>query len=193
MIDDDVKIIPFCVPFSSIDDVDSAFGIVGTITLRGRSAVVWFGWGAIEPAIEGGDVGIAMDAEGVVSVGNGRPPMGSLELSMPPVIQNSRPERISSTQLLGGSSEGDMILGHQISERLAKRIGWPIFVSCSLGGWAGDASGTFEGGYTIASPASSMGYDDSMQRHTTALAEREVSRILLRQLEHLDSNIKTQY
>ena len=151
--------------------------------------VVCFGWGAVESAIKGDVVGIAMDAEGVFSVGNGRPPMDSFELSMLSVIQNSRPERVSLTQLLVGLSEGDIILGHQISARLTKRIGWPI--SCSLGGWAGDASGTFERGYTIASPALSMGYDDSMQWHTTSLAEREVSQIILRQLKHLDSNIKT--
>lgn len=68
-----VKIIPFCVPLpssltflptdhahsssstSSSRTVDSGFGIVGTITLRGRSAVVWFGWGAIEAVAGSGE------------------------------------------------------------------------------------------------------------------------------------------
>ena len=47
----------------------SSYGIVGTITLRGKSAVVWFGWGDIEP---GGSSDIVTEKEdGVVSVGNG--------------------------------------------------------------------------------------------------------------------------
>jgi hypothetical protein len=161
---DDVKFIPFCVPLSSIDDI----GIVGIITIRSSSAVIWFGWGAIEAVGE-------QDVVNNCSVGNGRPPMGSLALSMPPY--NSRQNEVSSTQLLGGMSEDDMILGHQISARLAKRIGWPIFVSCSFGGWAGDSGGSVEGGAAI--PVSSAGYDDSTQRHAIGLAEREISRILM--------------
>jgi hypothetical protein len=48
-VDDDVRIIPFCVPLDAANDnniaggsssTSSSFGIVGTITLRGRSAVV---------------------------------------------------------------------------------------------------------------------------------------------------------
>lgn len=152
-----VKFIPFCVPLSSIDDI----GIVGMITIRSSSAVIWFGWGAIEAVGE-------EDVVNNVTVGNGRPPMGSLALSMPP--SDSRQNGVSSTQLLGGMSEDDMILGHQISARLAKRIGWPIFVSCSFGGWAGDSGGSVEDG----------GFDDSTQRqHAVVLAERELSRILL--------------
>lgn len=60
--DNRVKIIPFCVPIPStasfiaaaaaganntVNNDDSKAGIVGTITLRGLSAVVWFGWGDI--------------------------------------------------------------------------------------------------------------------------------------------------
>jgi hypothetical protein len=163
----DVKFIPFCVPLSSIDDI----GIVGIITIRSSSAVIWFGWGAIE-AVGEEDV-VNNDDDGCYSVGNGRPPMGSLALSMPPY--NSRQNEVSSTQLLGGMSEDDMILGHQISARLAKRIGWPIFVSCSFGGWAGDSGGSIKGGAAV----SSAGYDDSTQRHAVSLAEREISRILM--------------
>ena len=112
--------------------------------------------------------------------------MGSLALSMPPLFQStSRNDGIPSTLLLGGSSEEDMILGQQISSRLAKRVGWPIFVSCSFSGWGGDMAGWAsgadgsEGGASMASPALSAGYDDSMSQHAAALAEREVSRILL--------------
>ncbi len=105
-VDKDVRIIPSCVPLDAADDnnivgrsssTSSSFRIVGTITLRGRSAVVWFGWGGIEKTTCDGDN--YNDGSGVVTmmtttenedgifsiiVGNGRPPMGLLALSMPP-------------------------------------------------------------------------------------------------------------
>ena len=89
--------------------------------------------------------------DGVFSivVGNGRLPMGLLALSMPPRnVQGVNATAVSSTQLLGGSSEDNMILGHQVSARLARRVGWPIFVLCSLCGWGGDqgAEGGGRGG-----------------------------------------------
>jgi len=119
---------------------------------------------------------------------------------MPPMIRNGRPiasNGVPTTQLLGGSSDEDMQLGHQISARLAKRVGWPVFVSCSFNGWGGDSSwgggggsaggGGQEGGGDMASPALSAGYDDGMSRRAAALAEREVSRILLLQKSALIS------
>jgi hypothetical protein len=157
-VDDDVRIIPFCVPLDAADDnnivggsssTSSSFRIVGTVTLRGRSAVVWFGLGGIKKTTCNGDD--YDDGGGVVTtttttenedgvfaivVGNGRPPTGLLALSMPP--RNFRgvdATAVSSTQLLGGSSKDDMILGHQVSTRLARCVGWPIFVSCLLCGW----------------------------------------------------------
>ena len=109
--------------------------------------------------------------------------MGSLSLSMPPPIQNSgRPRtnyEVPTSQLLGGSSEEDIILGFQISARLAKRVAWPVFVSCSISGWGGDGGGAAGGGGGMASPALDAGFDDDSQRHAAALAEREVSRIIL--------------
>ena len=65
-VDDGVRIIPFCVPLDAhaADDNNSAggssstslsFRIVGTVTLCGRSAVVWFGWGGIEKTTCDGD------------------------------------------------------------------------------------------------------------------------------------------
>lgn len=79
----DVRIIPFCVPLSSsspfgVDGAftspppaaDSGFGVVGTITLRGRSAVVWFGWGSIEEENVGGATDAGETGE-TSHVGNG--------------------------------------------------------------------------------------------------------------------------
>ena len=82
--DNNVKIIPFCIPLPSAssliasavgeeedtnDNAASSYGIVGTITLRGKSAVVWFGWGDIEPG-DSSDI-VTEKEDGVVSVGNG--------------------------------------------------------------------------------------------------------------------------
>lgn len=150
----------------------SGVGVVGTITLRGQSAIVWFGWGAVEQIREeeGGDDNITSDS--TVAIGTGRPPMGSLSLSMPPSSTRKGPSSIPTptSQLLGGSSEEDMMLGQQMSARLAKRIGWPIFVSCSFSGWNGDS------GESGASPALAAGFDDESM--PAAMAEKEVTRIL---------------
>lgn len=90
--DNNVKIIPFCIPLPSAssliasaigeeedtnDNAASSFGIVGTITLRGKSAVVWFGWGDIEP---GGSNDIIAEKGGVVSVGNGTYLVATIDL-----------------------------------------------------------------------------------------------------------------
>ena len=107
----------------------------------------------------------------------GKPSMGSLALSTVSTI--GRDKGIpATTQLLGGSNEEDMIVGQQISARLAKKIGWPIFISCSLnrsGGSSNDLRGEQEGSDL---PAMSDA-DDSMQHHAAAMAEKEVARILL--------------
>jgi hypothetical protein len=167
-----IRMIPFCVPLTpSGSGESSGAGVVGTITLRGQSAIVWFGWGAVEQREEeGGDDNITSDS--TVATGTGRPPMGSLSLSMPPSSTRKGPSSIPTptSQLLGGSSEEDMMLGQQMSARLAKRIGWPIFVSCSFSGWNGDS------GQSGASPALAAGFDDESM--PAAMAEKEVTRIL---------------
>ena len=133
--------------------------------------------------------------DGVFSIviGNGRPPMGQLALPMPPRnVRGVDTTAVSSTQLLGGSSEDDMILGHQVSSRLARRVGWPIFVSCSLCWWGGDrgAEGGGVGGrggrgvvVNIAGGFHQIRRD--LASRAAALAEREASRILLREKEML--------
>lgn len=72
-----------------------------------------------------------------------------------------------------------MILGQQISARLAKRVGWPIFVSCSFNGW-GDDSGSGE--------AFCLGLDVSPQL-AAAVAEKEVARILIREKERMAESL----
>lgn len=165
-----IRILPFCVPLKALGEANEV-GVVGTITLRGESAIVWFGWGAIERSEDDGN-GSCFSNCVTSSVGTGRPPMGSLSLSMPSSSTHKGPSSIPTSQLLGGASEEDMMLGQQISARLAKRIGWPIFVSCSFSGWNGDS------GQDGASPAlGAVGFDDGTM--PAVLAEKEVARILM--------------
>ena len=100
----------------------------------------------------------------------GNPSMGSLSLSMPP-SKNQINYTAPSTQLLGGTSEEDMMLGQQVSSRLAKKIGWPIFVSCSFS--ENEVGGDLGLGLDV-SPAMAV-----------AVAEKEVARILMREKQSL--------
>ena len=160
--------------------------------------MVWLGWGGIEKTTCDGDdnyddgggvvttTTTTKNEDGVFSivVGNGRPPMGPLALSMlPRNVQGVVATAVSSTQLLGGLSGDDMILGHQVSARLARRVSWPIL-------WGGDRGAEGGGGGGVValssmSPAASAGYDEISQCRAAALAEREASRILLREKERL--------
>ncbi|KAL3784401.1 hypothetical protein HJC23_001285 [Cyclotella cryptica] len=81
--------------------------------------------------------------------------------------------------LISGSSEEDMIIGQQISARLAKRVGWPIFVSCSFHGWGGD-SGSGE--------AFCLGL--MFRRSWLRLWEKEVARILIREKERMSDRAR---
>ena len=108
------------------------------------------------------------DKSTVAVVGTGRPPMGSICVSMP---QSARKKGSSTmptptSQLIGGSGDEDMMLGQQMSARLAKRIGWPIFVSCSFSDFGNNGD----------SPALAAGFDDDTM--PAAMAEKEVTRIL---------------
>eukprot|EP00574_Skeletonema_japonicum_P008223 CAMPEP_0201714446 /NCGR_PEP_ID=MMETSP0593-20130828/931_1 /ASSEMBLY_ACC=CAM_ASM_000672 /TAXON_ID=267983 /ORGANISM="Skeletonema japonicum, Strain CCMP2506" /LENGTH=174 /DNA_ID=CAMNT_0048203729 /DNA_START=56 /DNA_END=580 /DNA_ORIENTATION=+ len=162
---DSTRIIPFCVPLSPGES--SGVGVVGTVTLRGQSAIVWFGWGSVERREESCDDTNNGNDNSTVTVGTGRPPMGSLSLSMPPCARKGSSIMPTPTsQLLGGSSEEDMMLGQQMSARLAKRIGWPIFVSCSFSDF----------GQNGVSPALAAGFDDDSM--PAAMAEKEVTKIL---------------
>lgn len=165
---DSTRIIPFCVPLSPGES--SGVGVVGTVTLRGQSAIVWFGWGAVERRVMEEDNYEDTNNESnnsTVTVGTGRPPMGSLSLSMPPHARSGSSIMPTPTsQLLGGSSDEDMMLGQQMSARLAKRIGWPIFVSCSFSDF----------GQNGVSPALAAGFDDDTM--PAAMAEKEVTKIL---------------
>lgn len=112
--------------------------------------------------------------------------MGPLALSMPlpiPVVaavvgcgtttmqrNNNVNAVMSSTQLLGGHIKDDIALSQRISARLARHMGWPIFVLCELLGGHGIGGGG-DGAHDDD--------DDDARRRTAALVEREVSCILM--------------
>jgi hypothetical protein len=62
-----IEIIPFCAPLPSSEGT----GVVGTITLRGQSAIIWFGWGEIEPCENDETIIKDRGSDLVVRVGNG--------------------------------------------------------------------------------------------------------------------------
>ena len=62
-----IQTIPFCVSLPSSEGT----GVVGTITLRGQSAIIWFGWGDIEPCENDETVFRDRDVGETLKVGNG--------------------------------------------------------------------------------------------------------------------------
>mmetsp|Transcript_39787 Transcript_39787/g.81210 ORF Transcript_39787/g.81210 Transcript_39787/m.81210 type:complete len:205 (-) Transcript_39787:32-646(-) len=143
-----------------------SMGVVGTVTFVGKSAMVWFGWGDTDqrPLVE-------RDAKSSLKLGNGLPVMGCMSMSTPRsnysgAMHDGDPP---STQLVGGPSEEDMVLGMQMSTRLAKRTGWPVFVSCGLNAASGEG---MEG--------MGAGTGGMLGQKMAALAEREAGRIILR-------------
>lgn len=62
-----IQVIPFCAPLPQSEGI----GVVGTITLRGQSAVIWFGWGDIEPCENDETLSMGRAVDEVVRVGKG--------------------------------------------------------------------------------------------------------------------------
>lgn len=62
-----IQVIPFCAPLPQGEGT----GVVGTITLRGKSAIIWFGWGEIEPCENDATIVKERSVGEVVQVGDG--------------------------------------------------------------------------------------------------------------------------
>merc|ERR1719491_1449187 len=134
-----IDVVSFAVSIPNIiDGIDIDRGekegstVVGTVTFMNKSAMIWIGWGDIEPEKSEDPCCIG----NCDTVGTGTPMMGSLVVAMPRtkfsgVSRNS--EEAPCSQLISGSSDEEMMLGWQMASRLSRKIGWPIFVSCSLG------------------------------------------------------------
>mmetsp|Transcript_23693 Transcript_23693/g.27947 ORF Transcript_23693/g.27947 Transcript_23693/m.27947 type:complete len:202 (-) Transcript_23693:58-663(-) len=175
-----IEVVSFAVSIPNIIDgieMDSEGGIVvGTVTFMNKSAMIWIGWGDIEPE-KSADSSCIGNCD---TVGTGTPMMGPLVVAMPRtkfsgVSRNS--EEAPCSQLISGSSDEEMMLGWQMASRLSRKIGWPIFVSCSLGSnitgmESGSAMNNFNG--------------LSAQR-AAAFSEREVGKILADRKASLDN------
>mmetsp|Transcript_22821 Transcript_22821/g.41258 ORF Transcript_22821/g.41258 Transcript_22821/m.41258 type:complete len:192 (-) Transcript_22821:119-694(-) len=138
-------------------------GVVGTVTLLGKSAMVWVGWGSLEESDNSADTNSSSPVT-PGTLGKGMPLMGSLAVSMPRTRYAGLSDGDAAcTQLIGGESEEDQMMGWQMATRLSKRTGWPVFVSCSLSS-VGNNNNQLEGGLS--------------SHQVAALAEKEIGRIL---------------
>ena len=135
----------------SVGDV----GVVGTITLLNKSAMIWFGWGRIQSQPD--------------KTARGIPTMGQVVIAMPRTTYRgafANGHEPSSSQLIGGGEE-DQMIGGQMACRLSQRLGFPIIVSCCIASEAVQMETIFSG------------LDrSSVAQRAAALAEREVARLL---------------
>jgi hypothetical protein len=132
-------------------------GVVGTITLLNKSAMIWFGWGRI------------VEQRQSDRTARGIPTMGQVVIAMPRTTYKgafANSHESSSSQLVGGGEE-DQMIGGQMACRLSQRLGFPIIVSCCLA----------SEGVQMETLLSGLDRSSVAQR-AAALAEREVARLL---------------
>jgi hypothetical protein len=146
------------IPMVLQDDV----GIVGTITILKNSAMIWMGWGNIQ-----------QHSPQQQPAASGIPNMGQLVVAMPRTSYQGAFGGVvdaSTSQLLGGDSEEDQLLGSQMASRLSAKLGYPIFVSCQF--------------FSASEPPQEWmaGLDKtSVTQRAAALAERKVRHLLLQE------------
>jgi hypothetical protein len=169
-------------------------GVVGTITFMNQSAMIWIGWGKI--SIQDDDGKVVSQPQQInhqSRLGTGIPPMGPLVVATPKTeykgMSSQNDKAAPCTQLVGGHNEEEMMIGWQMASRISKKIGWPIFVSCSL--CSGmitmtdmmQSSSSNSSSRSVDFDAAEMnGYgpldESSTVQLAAALAEKEVLRIL---------------
>lgn len=175
-----IQIVPFALlPFDQNNDTFALFenntrrGIVGNVIFFGTSAYVWANWGAVNTIVNTAESQISQESTPVI--GQGSPIMGSLGLAMPRKRYAGMQSDIPSyTQLIGGSSDEDMILGSGMACRLSDKLGFPVFVSLSI---AGENTHLFNESTPLNTSSDPM--MDENVRLTVARIEREVIHILL--------------
>lgn len=151
-------------------------GVVGTITFLKNSAMVWIGWGSL----------IDSDGEKIIN-GNGSPRMGPMTVAMPRTRYSgmgSGGNEAPSSQLIGGDNEEEVMMGNSMAGRLAKKTGWPVFVSCSLGEMGNVRNGS---GGMDELQGNAFGDNDlgSLAVHAAALAEKEAGKLILQRQKEL--------
>jgi len=151
-------------------------GVVGTITFLHNSIMVWVGWGELEITTDT----TADNGNGNGNATTGMPVMGPTTVSMPRTAYRglSSGDEAPCSQLIGGTNEEEVMMGNSMASRLAKKVGLPVFVSCSLSAVGNLRSVGGPGGEDglLGNP---LGDGGSLAIHAAALAEREVGRIIL--------------
>lgn len=174
-----IQVIHFCVelppsalqgpdePVSKMPAPTDNVGVVGTITVLNKSALIWYGWGRLIPA--------TTDKSASNVTANGVPSMGQVVMAMPRTKYSgafSDSHESSCTQLVGGL-DYDCVNANAMASRLTQKVGYPIVVS---GGLSSESE-------IVGSLLAGVDHDTAAQR-ASALLEREAARILL---EHEDS------
>ena len=106
----------------------------------------------------------------------GLPQMGHMVLAMPR-IQYAGRGHSSTTQLMGGESEEDMMIGSQMASRLSQKLKYPVFVSCSISG----SGASFYDGYN----------SSIVSQKAAAMAEHSIRQILLKQQQQQQQQQQT--
>jgi hypothetical protein len=158
-------------------------GVVGTITFLKNSAMVWIGWGALVDAHADADADVDVDSKRIS--GSGAPRMGPTSVAMPRTKYSglSSGDEAPCSQMIGGDNEEEVMMGNSMASRLAKKMGWPIFVSCSLGEMGNVRTGSGMGMDGLQGNA--FGDMGSLAVHAAALAEKEVGKIILQRQKEL--------
>jgi len=168
--------LPCDIEFDTLGTIDenndaksSVVGVVGTITILRTSIMVWIGWSA--NSMDEDEKGMISSIGSVTEIKrrdkSNNPIMGPLAIAMPRTTYNKNPQQATS-QLIGGDSEEDQMLGHQISCRLSKKLNCPVLVSCSL-----SISRNVIGGAFVA--------DEFIAHRAAAFAEKEIGRLVLKE------------
>lgn len=137
-------------------------GVVGTITVLRKSAMIWLGWGQIRKTDHTPSLTQQQEARGI-------PTMGQMVVAMPRTKYKGAfsGDAASSTSQLVGGDEDDQLIGSSMASRLSQRLGYPVICSCCLSSQGGQVDTALSG----------MDRSSIAQR-AAALAERKVAQLL---------------
>ncbi len=179
----------------SINNVVSNRGIIGTVTFFNKSAMVWIGWGDLEER-ESECETEKCEGTGAVAgavAGTGIPTMGPMVVAMPRSKYaglgggSSEDVQVPCSQLISGPDDEEMMLGFQMASRLAKKVGWPVFVSSSLDTNTNNSSDASMNMDRVEGMEGGFGFGDSSSvSYAAALAEKKVGEIILKRKAELE-------
>ena len=102
-------------------------GLVGSIILLKNAAMIWIGWGTVDTRPHQLDSELTVQGKGVPHR------MGPMVVAFPRVqYQGTATGEASTSQLIGGESNEDVVLSQTMAMRLTHSLGYPVYVSCSF-------------------------------------------------------------